>query len=62
MTDLVADNAISPFQAILWCFYPVGAIVFLELFLRAISGDDDDDDDDDLGGGLMTPVFAPSAT
>jgi len=23
---------------------------------------DDDDDDDDLGGGLMTPVFAPSAT
>jgi len=36
MTDLVADNAISPFQAILWCFYPVGAIVFFELFLRAI--------------------------
>ena len=45
MTELVADNAISPFQAILWCLYPVGAIVFLELFLRAISGDDDDDDE-----------------
>ena len=54
MTDLVADNAISPFQAILWIFYPVGAIVFLELFLRAISGDDDDDDE---GGGVMTPVY-----
>ena len=55
MTDLVADNAISPFQAILWCLYPVGAIVFLELFLRAISGDDDDDDDQ--GGGIMPPVY-----
>ena len=44
MTELVADNAISPFQAILWVFYPVGAIVFFELFLRAINGDDDDDD------------------
>ena len=41
-------------KAILWCFYPVGAIVFLELFLRAISGDDDDDDE---GGGVMTPVY-----
>jgi len=30
------------------------AIVFLELFLRAISGDDDDDDE---GGGIMTPVY-----
>ena len=27
MTELVADNAISPFQAILWCLYPVGAYV-----------------------------------
>ena len=52
MTELVADNAISPFQAILWCLYPVGAIVFLELFLRAIGGDDDDE-----GGGVMTPVY-----
>ena len=52
MTELVAENAISPFQAILWCFYPVGAIVFVELFLRAMNGDDDDDDE---GGGVMTP-------
>ncbi len=54
MTELVAENAISPFQAILWCFYPVGAIVFVELFLRAMNGDDDDDDE---GGGVMTPVY-----
>ena len=54
VTELVAENAISPFQAILWCFYPVGAIVFVELFLRAMNGDDDDDDE---GGGVMTPVY-----
>ena len=54
MSDLSATHEISPFMAILWCLYPVGAIVFLELFLRAISGDDDDDDE---GGGVMTPVY-----
>tara|TARA_B100000405_G_C16525355_1_gene352695 strand:- start:318 stop:431 length:114 start_codon:yes stop_codon:yes gene_type:complete len=31
----------------------MGAIVFLELLLRAINGDDDDDDE---GGGIMTPA------
>tara|TARA_B100001248_G_scaffold123970_1_gene93008 strand:- start:288 stop:467 length:180 start_codon:yes stop_codon:yes gene_type:complete len=53
MYEIVADNTISPFQAILWCLYPVGAIVGLELFLRALSNDDDDDDE---GGGVMTPA------
>jgi hypothetical protein len=47
-------STITPFQAILWCFYPIGALVLLELFLRAINGDDDDDDQ---GGGVMTPVY-----
>jgi len=54
MGDLSVINDISPFQAILWCFYPVGALVFLELFLRAIGGDDDDDDPE---GGVMSPVY-----
>ena len=31
----------------------MGALVFLELLLRAINGDDDDDDE---GGGVMTPA------
>jgi len=53
MTELVADNAVSPFQAILWCFYPVSALVAIEYFLRFT----DDDDDDDEGGGVMTPVY-----
>ena len=43
---------ISPFMAILWCFYPVALLVGLELFLRASDGDDDDE-----GGGVMTPVY-----
>jgi len=47
-------STITPFQAILWAFYPIGALVFLELFLRAFNGDDDDDDE---GGGVMTPVY-----
>ena len=54
MGELAADNSISPFMAILWCLFPVGALVGLELFLRAMGGDDDDDDE---GGGVMTPVY-----
>ena len=50
----IATQSFPIWKAILWCFYPVGAIVFIELFLRAISGDDDDDDE---GGGVMTPVY-----
>ncbi len=45
---------ISASQAVLWCFYPIGALVFVELFLRA-----SDDDDDDPEGGIMTPVYNP---
>ena len=52
MPELSAANEISPFMAILWCFYPIGIVVFIELFLRAR-----DDDDDDQGGGIMTPVY-----
>ena len=48
------STVISPTVAILWAFYPIGALVLIELFLRAINGDDDDDDQ---GGGVMTPVY-----
>ena len=40
-------------KAILWCFYPMGALVAIEMFFRAV----DDDDDYDEGGGVMTPVY-----
>ena len=45
-------STISPFMAILWCFYPVALLVGIELFLRA-----NDDDDDDPEGGVMSPVY-----
>ena len=54
MSDLVVStNSISPFAAILWCFYPVAFLFGLNLLLTAIDGDDDDDDE---GGGVMSPV------
>ena len=53
--EIRASSAISPFQAILWCIYPVGtSILQVFLFLCLNSGDDDDDDE---GGGVMTPVY-----
>ena len=57
-----ASNSISPLMAILWCFYPIGALVLIELIMRAVN---DDDDDDFQGGkgvrvGQMQPVPVPS--
>ena len=53
MIPFAAETSISPFMAILWCFYPVAFLVGLNLLLTAMSGDDDDDDE---GGGVMSPV------
>ena len=51
-----ATDTISPLVAVLWVFYPMTALVLIELFLRAINGDDDDDQD----GGKMIPVTLPT--
>ena len=51
MSELSPSHEISPFLAILWCFYPIGIVVFFELLMK------EDDDDDDEGGGIMTPVY-----
>ena len=64
MGDLVAaSNDITPFTAVLWVFYPMAALVLVELILRAIN---DDDDDQDGGKGArveqMQPVAVPSGT
>ena len=48
----LAANSLPVWKAILWCFYPIGALVMIELFLR---GPDDDDDGD---GGVRTPVYS----
>ena len=45
MSDLsAAQDTISPLVAVLWVFYPMAALVLIELILRAINPDDDDDD------------------
>ena len=57
MGDFVAaSNEISPLVAILWVFYPMGALVLNELILRAINPDDDDDD---TNGGKGVRVMHP---
>ena len=59
---LAATDSISPLTAILWCIYPVGCLVKIELILRAISNDDDDDQDG--GKGIRVnqnePLYAPA--
>ena len=59
---VAATDSISPLTAILWCFYPIGALVLVELIMRAISDDDDDDFEGGKGVrvGQMQPVPVPS--
>ena len=49
-----ATSSISPFSAILWCFYPIAILVLVELFL----GGGFDDDNDDQDGGMMIPAYS----
>ena len=57
MSDFTAaSDSISPLVALLWVFYPMGALVVVELLLRAINNDDDDDRD----GGKMIPATLPT--
>ena len=62
MSDLYqVTETISVFKAVLWIFYPMAALVLIELLLRT---NDDDDDDFQGGKGLrveqMQPAYAPS--
>ena len=57
MSDLsAASDTVSPFLAVLWVFYPMAALVLIELILRAIN----DNDDDDRDGGKMIPAVMPT--
>ena len=53
MDLLSTSNEISPIAAILWCFYPISALVVINLSLSL----GQDDDDDDQGGGIMIPAY-----
>ena len=62
MGDLsAATDTISPLTAVLWIFYPMAALVLIELILRTFNNDDDDDDG---GKGIRIqqpiPVTVPS--
>ena len=60
MSDLsAASDTISPLVAVLWVFYPMAALVLVELILRAIN-DDDDDDDGGKGVRITQPITVPS--
>ena len=59
MTDLVtASDSISPLVAVLWVFYPMAALVLIELILRAFN--DDDDDDGGKGVRIQQPITVPT--
>ena len=60
MSDFVgATDSISPFIAILWVFYPMAALVLIELLLRAFN-DDENDDDGGKGIRIAQPIAVPS--
>ena len=52
-----ASSAVSPFTAILWCFYPIAVLVIIELLL---GGGFDDDNNDDQDGGMLIPAYSRS--
>ena len=57
MSDLVAaSDSVSPIVAILWVFYPMAALVLIELLLRAFNNDDDDDTGGGKGIRIQQPV------
>ena len=63
MSDFsAASDSISPLVAVLWVFYPMAALVLIELLLRAFSIDDDDDTNGGKGVrvGQMEPIPVPS--
>ena len=60
MSDFsAASDSISPLVAVLWVFYPMAALVLIELLLRAFN-DDDNDDDGGKGIRITQPIPVPS--
>ena len=61
MSDLsAASDTISPLVAVLWVFYPMAALVLIELLLRTFNDDDDDDQDGGKGIRITQPIAVPS--
>ena len=61
MRDLsAATDTISPLVAVLWVFYPMAALVLVELILRAFNDDDDDDGGKGVRVSQPVPVAVPT--
>ena len=61
MSDLVAaSDSISPLVAVLWVFYPMAALVLVELILRTFNDDDDDDGGKGVRVSHPVPVAVPT--
>ena len=61
MSDLTAaTDTISPLVAVLWVFYPMAALVLIELILRTFNDDDDDDGGKGIRVARMQPAYSPS--
>ncbi len=61
MGDLsAATDTISPLVAVLWVFYPMAALVLIELLLRAFNDDDDDDGGKGVRISQPVPVTVPT--
>ena len=59
MTDLVVDS-FPIWKAVIWIFYPMAALMFVELLLRALNDDDDDEGGKGIRVAQMQPSYAPS--
>ena len=60
MSDFsAASDSISPLVAVLWVFYPMAALVLVELILRAFNNDDDDYDGG-KGIRITQPITVPT--
>ena len=61
MGDLsAATDIISPLTAVLWVFYPMTALVLVELILRTFNDDDDDDGGKGVRVSQPVPVAVPT--
>ena len=56
----VAVNTFPIWKAVLWIFYPMAALVMVELLLRGFDDDDDDDDGKGIRVAQMQPSYAPT--
>ncbi len=54
MSELQLVDSFPIWKAVLWCLYPMAAIVLVELISRALPNDDDDFD-----GGKMIAAYQP---